>query len=171
VTIAGYRPAAFRSNVRPFAWATAGVLTANALAGYLLLNLLFVDATSVQYGNHNMRAAAQARVREAFGDTVSIRQVQYVPSGKFVSASLGKGSLTLDWPDTGRFTASFPPYQQGVDPATAGSIPVAPQREHHGPQPMPVPSPPPTPASTSPGPCPAPPSPVTPPPTGAWDGA
>ncbi|MDX3077017.1 VanZ family protein [Streptomyces sp. MI02-7b] len=119
------RVPAWRGSPRPFAWSFAGVLAVDALAGFLLMQLLFVDATSVQYGSSEMRKAAQARVREAFGTQLTVQKVQYLPGEKFLAAVVGKGSLTMNWPDDGEFSAHFPAYEQGVDPSLVGSVPVA----------------------------------------------
>ncbi|MFJ4849344.1 MULTISPECIES: VanZ family protein [unclassified Streptomyces] len=124
VAAARIRVPAWRGNPRPFAWSLAGVLAVDALAGFLLMELLFVDATSVQYGSSEMRKAAEARTREAFGTQLTVRKVQYVPRDKFILAAIGKGSIMLNWPDDGEFSADFMPYQQGVDSSLISSIAV-----------------------------------------------
>ncbi|MEU6343741.1 VanZ family protein [Streptomyces sp. NPDC046977] len=118
------RVPAWRGNPRPFAWSLAGVLAVDALAGFLLMKLFFVDATSVQYGSAEMRKAAEARTREAFGTRLTVGKVQYVPGSKFVVAVIGKGSIMLNWPDDGDFSADFMPYQEGVDSSLVSSITV-----------------------------------------------
>lgn len=119
-----HRIPAWTGNPRPLVWGLVSTLAANAAAGALLVTPVFMDSTSVQYGSSAMREAVEARVREAFGEGVGVGRVQYVSSGKFVVASVGKGSLQLAWPDNGQFSASFPPYQSGVDPSAVGSISV-----------------------------------------------